>query len=670
MSQRKYFFVLFFLVQILNFIPAYAVRFSSDQFTISIPDLILADEPTIIKVSTKDLSHPDLVNNNNTVSALIGEETVDITFSDDGNATIEHTFHSENTYCQISIGNFQYSQGIHPMPLWYSILPPLLAIIIALLFKEVIIALVSGCVLGGMIFGYFTQGALGILKGILNFIDTYVINALADPFHASIIVFSLTIGGMVGVISRNGGMQGIVDRLSKYASTRKSGQMVTWILGIAVFFDDYANALVVGNTMRPITDRLRISREKLSYIVDSTAAPVSAVAFITTWIGAELSYIQDGVASTGITESSYSIFFSSLSYSFYPIFTLFFIFLLIMSGRDFGAMFKAEQRASNHGQVESENSKRLSSDEMKQFEVIKGAIPAMHNALLPLLVLILGAIAGLLSTGLDGTISALADQGIAPLSDSIVDVLAAMSEMQEPPENFFEKIGLLIGNADSYKALMWASLGAVITAIVLSISQKIMNLEESISAATSGMKAMFTSIIILILAWALASVTTDLHTADFITGSLLSSGIDPGFLPAITFLMAAVIAFSTGSSWGTMAILYPLILGATWSVCQDQAYTLEETMPIFYNVVSCVLAGAVLGDHCSPISDTTILSSLSTSCNHIDHVRTQLPYAATVGGVALLAGTLLTGLGMSPIISYAFGGLTLAGIIFFAGKKV
>ncbi|HIN39448.1 MAG TPA: hypothetical protein EYM84_04170 [Flavobacteriales bacterium] len=235
---------------------------------------------------------------------------------------------------------------------------------------------------------------------------------------------------------------------------------------------------------------------------------------------------------------------------------------------------------------------------------------------------------------------------------------------------FSRKLSLIIGASDPYSSLLWASLSSLLIAIFLSVSQRLLSLTASINAMMRGYKTMFTAIIILIFAWALAIVTEDLHTADFIAQTFLSGGIYPVLIPAVTFILASLIAFSTGSSWGSMAILYPLMLPAAWQVCMQNGMDHETAMSIFYNVVSCVLAGSVLGDHCSPISDTTILSSLATSCNHIEHVRTQLPYALTVGFAAVVFGTIPSAMGLSSLITFPLCIIILFLIVRFLGKKI
>lgn len=534
-----------------------------------------------------------------------------------------------------------------PIPLWLSILPPLIAIALALIFREVVTSLFAGVFFGAVVLATYTHGFIGILYGLMKTIDTYILTALADSGHMSIIIFSMLIGGTVAVISKNGGMQGIVDIISVRATTAKSGQLATWLMGILIFFDDYANTLVVGNTMRPVTDRLKISREKLAYIVDSTAAPVAAIAFVTTWIGAELGYIESGIKNLDtLNEGVYATFILSLQYSFYPIFTLAFILFLVLQNRDFGPMYHAEVRARTTGEVSSiQTATMLDKDDISEFTTKKGIQARWFNAAIPVFVIILGTMAGLLYTGWNNEI------------------------WHNPDHSLGLKLSEIIGGADSYQALLWSSLAGLIAAILMTASQRIMNITEIITSTTSGFKTMLEAIIILTLAWSLAEITDEMHTADFLTG-LLTNNVTPVLVPVITFILAALVSFSTGSSWGTMAILYPLILPASWVLTESAGFEYQAGLSIFHNVVASVLAGSVLGDHCSPISDTTILSSLASSCHHIDHVRTQMPYALTVGGVAICFGVLPAALGVSSWILFPVGLIILYLIVRFFGKPI
>lgn len=534
----------------------------------------------------------------------------------------------------LTVKDQTHALSVYPVPIWLSIIPPLLAILLALVFKEVYISLFFGIFSGAFIINYYSDLSIwtGIKRGLFSTADTYFVDALKDSGHVSIIIFSMLIGGTVSIIHSNGGMQGLVDRLAKYARSPRSGQLITWFLGVFIFFDDYANTLVVGNTMRPVTDRLKVSREKLAYIVDSTAAPIASVAFVTTWIGAELSYIKEGLIQVGIEQSAYSIFLSSLKYSFYPIFTLIFVLMLILMRKDYGVMRQYENQARR-----KEFDKRTKNSEIKSSHWLNGIIPVI--------VIIAGTILGLIVTGYD-------------------------AEIWHSELTLFKRITEIVGNADSFVALLWSSLAGVIVAIVLSVSQKILSLQKTMDALLEGFKSMLPAVTVLVLAWSLAVITQELHTATFISNTLIDFKLVPWLMPVITFVMSALVAFSTGSSWGTMAILYPLILPATWLICHNDGLDPIETMAIFTNVVSVVLAGSVLGDHCSPISDTTIMSSLASGSNHINHVKSQMPYALTVGLVSMLFGTIPSAIGIPVLPLILTGVVVMFLIIKYVGKPV
>lgn len=554
------------------------------------------------------------------------------------------------------------------IPSWWAIVPPLVAIIFALLFKEVLVALLSGIFIGAATLGFYTEGLRGIFGGFLAVLDHYVLGALANRDHLSVIVFSLLIGAIVALISKNGGMRGVVNRIVKYAQNRRSGMMTTYLLGLAIFFDDYANSLVVGNTMRPVTDKLKISREKLAYLVDSTAAPVSAIAFVTTWIGAELGYISSAVEKINennvlITEGVYSIFVNSLAYSFYPILTLVFIFLLIRSQRDFGPMLHAERKALLRKDALNDLSSEANQEALnhEEFEPADLNKVRSFNAIIPIVIIVLGTLVGLIYTGMNSWYSEFEAKGI----DSSLTFFEALKKANPEANSTVQLVGTIIGNADSYSALLWASVTALFAALVLSMSQGILSLGKSMETVVQGIKTMLPAVLILVLAWSLAEVTKDMNTADVIKNAF-GSNFGAWLLPAITFVISAVIAFSTGSSWSTMAIVYPIMLPTAFAV----ASVTGDPMLIFYNTVASVLAGAVLGDHCSPISDTTILSSLATSCDHIEHVRTQIPYALTVGVVALVVGIIPASFGVSSFLTFPIAIALLYLIIRKFGKKM
>ncbi len=601
---------------------------SSQVYTFDVPRVALAGHPFnvtisgapadsaatyVLRVNGREVAPMQLQSD----GALVAE---DVTIEAAGGALIELAHN----------GTVRAAHETNVIPGWISILPPVLAIAVALIFKQVIPALFLGIWVGA--WAALGLDMAGLWVGLLETFQVYVLGALANPDHAAIILFSLMIGGMVGIVSRNGGMQGVVNHIIRWADSARDGQIATGLLGLAIFFDDYANTLVVGNTMRSVTDKLRISREKLAYIVDSTAAPVSCLALVTTWIGYEVGLIGTAVAGIeGFDESAYSIFLQSILYSFYPIFALFFVFNVAWSPKEFGPMLKAERRARRTGEVLSPLAKvdtAALDDEAGELAAKKNVPHRPINAIIPVLVLVVAVLAGLYVTG----------EG-----DTLRDV---------------------IGSADSYRALLWASLLSVITAAALSIGQRVLSLNETVEAWYAGLKAMLYAMIILVLAWGLSDITGVLHTADYLV-SILGDSLPPGVIPALIFIIAAATAFATGTSWGTMGILMPLVIPLTWAVLELNGIADPAHYYIIYSSVSCVLAGAVWGDHCSPISDTTILSSMASGCDHIDHVRTQLPYAMLVGIVGILVGTLPTGFGFPWWLS-----MLLGAAILFVGLRV
>jgi len=515
---------------------------------------------------------------------------------------------------------------------WISVLPPLVAIALALILRQVIPALFVGIWIGAWAALEFS--ATGTVVALLRSADVYILEALAEPDHASVILFTVLVGGMVGVISKNGGMLGIVERIVVYAHSARRAAISTVAMGLAIFFDDYANTLVVGNTMRPITDRMKISREKLAYLVDSTAAPVACIGLVTTWVGYEVGLIRDAMSSIdGLDLNPYMVFLNSIAYSFYPLLALVLVIAVVFSGRDFGPMRKAERRAMETGQVAPPTSaSALAADDMADVTPVDGIPLRAINAVLPILTLVGGVVAGMFITG-------------------------SGESMRE-----------IIGSADPYKSLIWGSLLGSVVAIALSASQGILSVGAAFDAWFSGMRAMIYAIVILVLAWALSGVTDVLGTANFLV-ALVGDHLHPGLLPALVFVVAAATAFSTGSSWGTMGILLPLMVPLAWALMAAQGMNGAEHLPILYATVAAVMGGAVWGDHCSPISDTTILSSMASQCDHIEHVRTQLPYAGLAGAAALLLGALPAGFGVPWWLCLIAGAAATIGMLFWLGRE-
>lgn len=645
---------------------------------IGISDLkiIPAGEDIVFQVAGADGSAEINVNGESGKYAF-GDGYANTNWDVDEAGSLKYISFGEGKLKQHSLYHVSQKNGsfrIKKIPLWLSIIPPLLAIFLALIFKEVNISLFTGIWSGAFIAGGLRlDGFYYIFKSFASVIDTYIISALSDGGHLSIILFSLLIGGMVAIISKNGGMAGVVLSLSKYARSPVSSQFITWLLGIAIFFDDYANTLIVGNTMRSVTDRFKISREKLAYIVDSTAAPVAAVAFITTWIGAELGYIDDGLKLLNIDSgmTPYAVFLASLKYSFYPVLTLVFILFIIFTQRDFGGMYKAEMRARTTGQVSPALTESEDEPDMEDLSPVKNAPLKWYNAVLPVLTVIFMTIYGLIDTGMAANYSSLLEIN-QDLNNTYGDIWANMHLLDNTNAGFFSKLGNLIGSSDSYTALLWASLSGLVIAIALSVGAKIMNLFDTMHWMVTGIKTMLPAIIILTLAWALAITTKELHTADFLSFALQDT-INPYIFPMIIFVLAAFTAFSTGSSWSTMAILYPIAIPTSYAISQANGLDPDISMELMLNVIATVLGASVLGDHCSPISDTTILSSLATDCNHLDHVRTQMPYALFVGTISIICVGLSTFLGGGLLISSILFLISVAIFYFFlksVGKPV
>lgn len=532
-------------------------------------------------------------------------------------------------------GKTHATAKIRVIPGILSLLPPLFAIALAFIARQVLISLFCGIWLGA-IFIYNYNPILGFLKTI----DTYLINSLADSDHAAILIFSLTLGGMVGVISKAGGTQGIVEKLTKYAKSSKGGQLAAWAMGILIFFDDYANTLIVGNTMRPFTDRLKISREKLSYIVDSTAAPVASLAFISTWIGFQVGLIDQAFESINLTHNAYNIFLQSIPYATYSILALIFVFLIAITLRDFGPMYTAESRAAATGKVLRDHAQPITDSSTLDMIADEKTPLRWFNALIPIMIVILVTLVGLYWSG----------------SESLGEAAKKAT------------LGTIFGAADSFSVLMWAAFSGLLSTFILTLSQRILSLNSTIEAAINGYKSMMLAAMILILAWAIGDICKHLHTADYVIA--LSKGIlSPHLVPFVTFMVAAFISFSTGTSWATMAILTPIVVPIAHHLPVEAGLSPYLSHEILIGTVGAVLSGSVLGDHCSPISDTTILSSMASAADHVDHVRTQLPYAILVGLVACLAGYLPNGWGLNTYVALGIGVLILVGIVLLLGKK-
>ena len=499
---------------------------------------------------------------------------------------------------------------------WVSTLPPIIAIILAFLTRSIVPSIFVAIWFGSWAVNGMTF--TGVFTGLLDTFNVFILNTILDRDHTIIALFSLMLGGMVGIIYRNGGMHGIIQLLIKKANTPKKAQISIWFFGLIIFFDDYSNTLIVGNTSRLLCDKLGISREKLAYLVDSTSAPVATIAVITTWIGFQISIISDSIENiSGITESAYLLFINSIAYSFYPFLALFLVGLIVFTGKDFGPMVDAEKKARKNKQIK--NTKQNDSEELK----VKENIPYKAiNAILPIVILIVSMFYFIFTSG----------QG-----DTIKDIL---------------------GSSDTFSALMHSTLLSAFSAAVLSIGQRLLTIDETFEAWYSGVKFMMMGLLVLVLAWALADISKELHTADYIV-SILGDKIPIQILPMVVFIIAAITAFGSGSSWGVMAILMPLVIPLCWAVMDNYGGPSPENIHILYSTIACVLTGAVWADHCSPISDTTILTSMASGCDLMDHVKTQMPYALIAGSLALFLGTIPAGFGVPWWILLGLGFILL-----------
>lgn len=526
---------------------------------------------------------------------------------------------------------------------WVSVVPPILAILVALFFRRLLIAMFGGIFVGALLF--FQGNPFGDL---FDGTKKYLWGNVSDDFNLYILAFTIALVGMVLVTTRAGGSQGLIDAVARLASSARSTRVATALMGVVIFFDDYANSIVVGTTVRPMSDRWKISREKLAYLVDSTAAPIAGLAIISTWIAFEIGQLQPLIDQTGLSmggggrTSGYSLFIAMLPFRFYCLTTLMFVFTNAASSRDFGPMLHAERRAASTGQVLAPNARPLTSRTISKIAPEPGIPCRWINAVIPVFVVVILVIVGMLWSGHDAVI----EEGVT---------FNALS---------FETWKYAFGGAESGKVLLFASLGGSAVAIVMVVAQRLLSLQQALVDWLRAIPAMHLAFAILLCAWAIQDVCKDLGTSAFLV-SAVGDTIPPMVFPLFSFLAAAGIAFATGTSWGTMGILLPVVL--PWSLALSEA----PDVPFIVVLLSCaaVLDGAIMGDHCSPISDTTVLSSIATSCDHVDHVRTQMPYALTCMGLACLAYLALA-YGVSVWIAYGALFAGVLGVLFLVGKKI
>ena len=484
---------------------------------------------------------------------------------------------------------------------WLSILPPVIAIVLALLTKEVYSSLFIGTFSGMLIYSFASGG--GIVSAVSTTFDM-MYSKIAD--NAYMIIFLALLWAVVMLVSKSGGSQAYGRWAGKRLNSKRSASFATSLLGVLIFIDDGFNCLTVGTVMRPITDRLGISREKLAYVIDATAAPVCIIAPVSSWAVA----VASEVSQTG----GFNIFLSTIPYNFYALLTILMVLFICFTGVDFGPMKKAEEKAALTASAEA-----AASDET-------AAGGRVIDLVLPILVLIVCAIAGMAYVG-----------------------------------GYFR--GVSFSEAIGYNPTAGLTLGAfagLVTAFVLYIPRRLMTPKEFISDIVSGIGNIVPPMLILILSWSLGGVCRQLiGTGVFISGFVNSTSLPLGFLPFLIFVVAALMSFSMGTSWGTFGMLIPIVT----MICSA-----DGVPQLLIPALGATLAGSVYGDHCSPISDTTILASTGAACEHIRHVETQLPYATLVAAVCAV-GYLIAGFALTPWIPLAVCAVLLIGIIFALNRR-
>lgn len=550
---------------------------------------------------------------------------------------------------------------------YLALLPPLLAVILALgtgrillamltaIFSAAVLALLGrpehlGAPIAAQLLALPAELAAATWWGA----KTYVIEPTFAQFKLQIMAFAASLVGMVAVITRAGGIQGVLGLLGRLQGSPRATRLSVFLMGLVLFFDDYANTLVLGSASRPLTDAARVSREKLAYLVDSTAAPVAGVAIISTWIGFEVGLFQTTASSLGLGISGFELFFQALPLRFYCLLTLFFVLAATLLDRDFGPMLHAERRALRTGRT---------------FEGPQELAPASHAdapgpayspswvvAALPIFVVIAGVLGGILLFGhhTPGVQRGLKEGLYAPLS------LAHFREC------------FTYASKDDLQgwALLGSGLGGSLLALFLSVRRRIpaavggrvRALADLGRTWVRGMSAIGPAVGLLVGAWAIQAACESLGTQVVLTAAL-GGAVDPTWLPLIIFVTSAGIAFATGTSWGTMGILIPAVLPIAYALGG------AEHPVLLYLSAGAVLDGAIFGDHCSPISDTTVMSSLSSGCPHLDHLRTQLPYALTVMVVAALGGYLARAAGVPLWACYGLSMAALLAVLLALGRR-
>ena len=462
---------------------------------------------------------------------------------------------------------------------WWAIFPALLAILLALITKEVYSSLFVGILAGGLLYANFN-----FEKTVVHVVSDGFVTSIADAYNVGILVFLVLLGALVSMMNKTGASAAFGRWAATHIKSRIGAQLATVILGMLIFVDDYFNCLTVGSVMKPVSDAKRVSRAKLAYLIDATAAPICIIAPISSWAAAVAGFAKGAGA-----ESGFSLFLSAIPWNFYAILTIVMMFFLSITGFDFGLMRKHEENALAGDLFTSGGA--VGDDEFKNANP-KGRV---WDLLVPVVFLIAACVVGMIYSG-----------------------------------GFFgeDKPGFIqaFSDSDASVGLVYGSAATIVFAVVYFLFRRVISFKDCMTSLPEGFKAMVPAILILCSAWTLKAMTDSLGAKVFISQIINGPAASlQDFLPAIIFLIAVILAFSTGTSWGTFGILIPIVLAASLS-----------PFSTIISVSAC-MAGAVCGDHCSPISDTTIMASAGAGCNHVNHVNTQLPYALLVAGVSFVA---------------------------------
>lgn len=478
-----------------------------------------------------------------------------------------------------------------------SIIPPLVAIILAIKTRQVIISLLAGLLVGWIIIsgGNPIEGFLGTIKGITD--------VFKSEGNTQTIIFTLFVGSLISFIQRSGGVEGfinvITDRMEKkpessFSSMRKGTQLLAALTGLIIFVESNISALTVGAIFRPITDKLKIPREKLAYLADSTSAPSSILIPLNAWGG----FIMGLLLLQGI-DKPFLTLIKSIPYNLYPIITIIIVFIVISSKKDFRPMSKAEKRALVDGKVLGDNATPMMSSDITFLKTKPGIKPAFYNMIIPIAVMVFTMPVMLTYTGWDK----IPDAG---------------------SQSFFNNVLDAIGQSSGAASVLYSVLTALLVSSLLYLVQRLFSVGELIDLTIKGMSGMIPLTILMVFAFSIGNLCNELGTGAYVAATT-DRWLSPELIPVVIFLVSCFIAFSTGTSWGTFAIMI--------SIAIPVAQISEVNLHL---VIAAALGGGVFGDHCSPISDTTIVSSMASACDHIDHVKTQLPYALTAGVITAI----------------------------------